>query len=54
MEKIVSYFGNFNGLLFLMIEEFDKSFLLRAFLIERDCVYEVCTQAGKDSKNRRS
>ena len=39
MEKIVSYFGKFNGLLFLMIEEFDGSFLLTAFLIERDCVY---------------
>ena len=38
-KKIVSYFEKFNGLLFLMIEEFDGSFLIRAFLIERDCVY---------------
>ena len=37
-KKIVSYFEKFNGLLFLMIEEFDGSFLIRAFLIERDCV----------------
>ena len=38
-KKIVSYFENFNGLLFLMIEEFDGSFLIRAFLIERECLY---------------
>ena len=31
----------FNGLFFLMIEEFDGSFLVRAFFIERDCVYSV-------------
>ena len=37
-KKIVSYFEKFNGLLFLMIEEFDGSFLIRAFLIERECV----------------
>ena len=37
--KIVSYFEKFNGLLFLMIEEFDGSFLIRAFLIEKECVY---------------
>ena len=37
-EKIVSYFEKFNGLMFLMIEEFDGSFLIRAFLIERECV----------------
>jgi hypothetical protein len=30
----------FNGSLFLIIEEFDGTFLLRAFLIERDCVYK--------------
>ena len=36
-KKIVSYFENFNGLLFLMIEEFDGSFLIRVFLIEREC-----------------
>ena len=29
----------FNGSLFLMIEEFDGWLILRAFLIERDCVY---------------
>ena len=40
-KKIVSYFEKFNGLLFLMIEEFDGSFLIRAFLIERECVYTV-------------
>ena len=28
-------------MLFLMIEEFDGSFLVRAFFIERDCVYSV-------------
>ena len=38
-EKNVSYLENFNGLLFLMIEEFDGSFLIRAFLIVRECVY---------------
>ena len=43
-KKIVSYFENFNGLLFLMIEEFYgssliRAFLIRAFLIERECVY---------------
>ena len=38
-KKTVSYFEKFNGLLFLMIEEFDGSFLIRAFLIERECVY---------------
>ena len=38
-KKIVSYFEKFNGLMFLMIEEFDGSFLIRAFLIERECVY---------------
>ena len=32
---------NFNGSWFLMIEEFDGSFLIRAFLIERECVYLV-------------
>ena len=37
-KKIVSYFEKFNGLMFLMIEEFDGSFLIRAFLIERECV----------------
>ena len=31
----------FNGLLFLMIEEFDGSFLIRVFLIERECVYTL-------------
>ena len=31
-KKIVSYFEKFNGLLFLMIEEFDWSFLIRRFL----------------------
>ena len=29
----------FNGLSFLMFEEFDRSFLIRAYLIERECVY---------------
>ena len=29
----------FNGSSFLMIEVFDGSFLVRAVLIERDCVY---------------
>ena len=38
-KKINSYFENFNGLLFLIIEEFDGSFLIRGFLIERECVY---------------
>jgi hypothetical protein len=38
-KKIVSYFEKFNGLLFLIIEEFDGSFLMAAFLIERECVY---------------
>ena len=38
-KKTVSYFEKFNGLLFLMIEDFDGSFLIRAFLIEWDCVY---------------
>ena len=28
-----------NGSWFLMVEEFDGSFLIRAFLIERECVY---------------
>ena len=37
--KNLSYFEKFNGSLFLMIEEFDGSFLIRAFLIERECVY---------------
>ena len=27
-----------------MIEEFDGSFLITSFLIERDCVYYCCTQ----------
>ena len=37
--------GKFNGSLFLMIEEFDGSFLIRAFLIERECVYlKVCSK----------
>ena len=40
--KIVSYFEKFNGLMFLMIEAFDGSFLIRAFLIERECVYAIC------------
>ena len=40
-EKIVSYFEKFNGLMFLMIEEFDGSFLIRVFLIERECVYYI-------------
>ena len=31
-------FEKFNGSLFLTIEEFNGSFLIRAFLIERDCV----------------
>ena len=39
-KKNVSYFEKFNGLLFLMIEEFDGSILVRAFLIEREC--KVC------------
>ena len=39
-KKTVSYFEKFNGLLFLMIEEFDGSFLIRVFLIERECVYK--------------
>ena len=29
----------FNGSWFLMIEEFDGWFLIRAFLTERDCMY---------------
>ena len=32
---------NFNGSWFLMIKEFDGSFLIRAFLIERDFVYYI-------------
>ena len=51
--KIVSYFGKFNGLLFLMIEEFDGSFLLTAFLIERDCVY-ICVNLRKSQSNTMS
>ena len=31
----------FNVSWFLMIEKFDGSFFTRAFLIERDCVYEM-------------
>ena len=45
-KKIVSYFEKFNGLLFLMIEEFDGSFLIRAFLIERECVYNFNSFQG--------
>ena len=30
--------------LFLVIEGFDGSFLIRVFLIERDCVYVVTAQ----------
>ena len=49
-KKIVSYFEKFNGLLFLMIEEFDGSFLIRAFLIERECVYQWIRLEGKIRK----
>ena len=38
-KKIISYFEKFNRLLFLMIEELDGSFLIRAFLIESECLY---------------
>ena len=38
-KKFVSYACKFNGSSFLIIEENDGSFLSRAFLIERDCVY---------------
>ena len=31
----------FNGLSFLMIGEFDGSLLMRAFLVERDCVFQI-------------
>ena len=40
--NFLSMIEEFNGLSFLMCEEFDGWFLIRAFLIERDCVYNLC------------
>ena len=43
----------FNGLLFLMFEEFDGLFLIRAFLVERGCMYwqEVLKVMGITCRN---
>ena len=47
------YDWKFNGSWFLMIEEFDGSFLIRLFLIERECVYAERRTKRQTAFNKR-